>query len=199
VTAAARITAGVSRWLLASMMCALLGHAAVYRSLVPGDGRHGYFGWYVPLLGAASVCSLLVLVLGSLCAGGRAARALQVVLPARSTRSRAVAVGGLAAAGLLTLLVQESVERSIDSGAVTVATFDASRWPVLLAVLVLAAAAIHAVGRTVAVLSHPLRVESRARLRSGLVWPADGRAHDTVRTTAPLARHAGLRAPPLVA
>ena len=199
MTAAARGTAALLRWLLASMTCALLGHAAVYRSLVPGDGVHGYFGWYVPLLGAAATGSLLVLVLGGLCAEGRAARALRVVLPARSTRHRASAVGGLAAGGLLVLLIQESVERSIGSGGLTVATFDASRLPVLVAVLVLAAAAVLAVGRTVTVLGHRLRVERRARRRSGLVRPARGRDHDAVRTTAPLARHAGLRAPPLVA
>ena len=75
MTAAARGSATVGRWFVASMVCALVAHAAVYRSLVPDDGLHGYFGWYVPLVAVASLGSLLAVVVGGLCRSSRAGTA----------------------------------------------------------------------------------------------------------------------------
>ena len=154
MTVVARGLATAGRWLVASMVCALVAHAAVYRSLVPDDGLHGYFGWYVPLVAVASA---------RVAARGRRRRAASreprgAADPVVSACALDRRVGGgtvacLASGGLAFLVVQESMERSLDAGAFSLVTFDASMWPVLLVVLVLAAAAVLAVGRTAVVLS----------------------------------------------
>jgi hypothetical protein len=76
------------RWFVASMVCALVTHVAVYRSLLPDDRLHAYFSWYAPLVAVASACSVFAIVAGGLCAGSRAARVIGVLLPARTTCRR---------------------------------------------------------------------------------------------------------------
>ena len=181
------------------MVCALVAHAAVYRSLVPDDGLHGYFGWYVPLVAVASICSLLAVVVSGLSPRSRAARLIRSCLPARSTTCRGGTVAGLACGGLAFLVIQESLERSLDAGAFSLVTFDASMWPVLLVVLVLAAAAVLAVGRTAIALSKRAFNARPLRARMTRVLPRLGSSRGADRKSALLGWHAGLRAPPLVA
>ena len=199
MTSAARGLAVVGRWFVASAVCALVAHAAVYRSVLPDDKLHGYFGWYVPLVAMASLCSLLAVVIGGLCPGSRAARLIARCVPARSTTCRGGTVAGLTLGGLAFLVVQESFERSLDAGAFSLVTFDGSTWPVLLGVLVLAAAAIVAVGRTAVVWSDRVFAVRPLRARMTRVLPRVGVGRVVVRKSALLGWHAGLRAPPLVA
>ena len=58
VTAMLRLRAG-SGALLRVAVVALATHAVVYRSLLPADGEHGYFGWYAPLVAGLSAVALL--------------------------------------------------------------------------------------------------------------------------------------------
>lgn len=189
----------MGRWFVASVVCALVAHTAVYRSVVPDDGLHGYFGWYVPLVAMASLCSLLAVVIGGLCPGSRAARLIARCVPARSTTCRGGTVAGLALGGLAFFVVQESLERSLEAGAFSLATFSASIWPVLLGVLVVAATAILAVGRTAVVLSDRVFTVRRPGAQMTRVLPGRGIGCAVVRKSALLGWHAGLRAPPLVA
>ena len=175
MTAASRGLATAGRWFVASMVCALVAHAAVYRSLVPDDGLHGYFGWYVPLVAVASLGSLLAVVVGGLCPGSRRGRvdpALSACALDRVSRRNCRVC--LASGGLAFLVVQESLERSLDAGAFSLVTFDASTWPVLLVVLVLAAAAVLAVGRTAVVLSERTFTVRRLWVPMTRVLPCPG-------------------------
>ena len=45
-------------------LCALTAHAVLYRSLLPEDGVHGYFGWYEPLIAFLSAASAAVIWFG---------------------------------------------------------------------------------------------------------------------------------------
>jgi hypothetical protein len=101
--------------------------------------------------------------------------------------------------GLAFLMVQESLERSLDAGAVSLATFNASMWPVLVVVLVLAAALVLAVGRAAVVLTERVVGARRLRVRVTRVLSRVGSGRGAVRKSALLGLHAGLRAPPLVA
>jgi hypothetical protein len=199
VTSASRSLATAGRWFVASMVCALVAHAAVYRSLVPDDGLHGYFGWYVPLVTVASLSSLLAVVVAGICSGSRPARVIRLCLPARSTTCRGRTVACLASGGLAFLLVQESLERSLATGAFSLATLDLSMWPVLLVVVVMAAAAVLAVGRTAVLLSERTFAVRPPRVPIIRVLPVPRRSRGEVRGSALLGWHAGLRAPPLVA
>jgi hypothetical protein len=181
------------------MVCALVAHAAVYRSLLPGDGPHAYFGWYVPLVAVASIVSLAAVVAGGFGRGRRVGRLIRFCLPARTTTFSAGTTAALASGGLVFLMVQESLERSVDAGVLTLASFDASMWPILLVVLILAAAAVLAAGRTAVVLSDRAVAERRTWVGMARVISRIGAGRDVVRLSALLGMHAGLRAPPLVA
>jgi hypothetical protein len=174
--------------------CAFVAHAALYRTLWPADGRHGYFGWYEPLVAALSGAAL-VLVVGFLAVAGVAralGRPLRVgsgpVAP-RAPRLVSSAVGFL--------LVQESLERSLHGG-VAVASFAPSQWLTLLAAVV-GSAALLAAG---------LRLLERVadRLLAGperhVAVPAPVRAWSvreiTRRRPRPLAERRALRGPPVV-
>jgi len=41
--------------LVSAAVCALGAHALLYGTFRPGDGMHGYFGWYEPALALAAV------------------------------------------------------------------------------------------------------------------------------------------------
>jgi hypothetical protein len=172
--------------------CAFVAHAALYRSLWPVDGRHGYFGWYEPLVlaltGAALVAVLALLALAA------AARAFGRPLPAARGRV-APAAPRLAATTLAFLLVQESLERSLH-GSLAFASFTPAQWLTLLAAVVLSAA----------VLGTGLRLLERAavRLLAGprprVAAPALGAPWSVrqavVRRARPLAERRALRGPP---
>ena len=199
VMVAARGVVAAGRWLVASMMCALVAHVAVYQSLLPVGPQHAYFAWYAPIVAGASVASVLAIVVGGLVSGSGAARIVGTLLPPRATRVESRTIGGLALAALAFLVAQESLERSLEAGAFTVATFDMSTWPMLVAVLALCATAVLAIGRTAVALSNPVAGKVPARRRRSRMLPGPAHTVDLAPHAAPLGRHAGLRAPPLVA
>jgi len=185
------------RRLPAAVVCALAAHALVYRSLTPGDGLHGYFGWYEPavaLASAACLVALLVLVAVAV-AARRLGRPLRrgVAEPA----PLAASVRSLAAASLAVFLGQEALERSVALGHPSVAVLAPSDWLTLLA----AVAAVSLVlslalrlGREV--VRRVLGVQGRP-VRAGA---AAGWSIRTVRAVRPrpLAGRFALRAPPLL-
>lgn len=183
----------VPRRLIEAAACALAAHALVYRTLLPGDSMHGYFTWYEPAVGVASLLSLLWLVFSVVrTVSGRASS-----LPAAPALF-APTFGELFGATFLFLLVQESFERSVETGRPAVAMFT----PV--SVLALAAAA-----SVVAVALAAARCLGRAAVQM-LLRPAEPRVTDggaqrwhvalapTFRPR-PLAQRFGMRAPPLAA
>jgi len=181
------------------MACALVTHVAVYRSVLPDDRLHAYLSWYAPLVAVASVCSMFAIAAGGLWPGSAVARPISLFLPARTTRCRARTVGGLAIGALAFLVLQESLERSLDAGAFTVATFDVSIWPMLVSVLVLSAAAVLASGRIAVALSDVAVGERAPQPAWRPFVQSPGRTPDLGPGTPPLGCHAGLRAPPFVA
>jgi hypothetical protein len=193
-----RVLAGVRRQGLAVALCALVAHAAAYRTLWPSDGAHGYLAWYQPLVAGLSLAAIvaLLLLLGIALIADRLGRSLDVrgVGPAsRPLSASAAQIGGWA---FVFFLVQESLERSVESGVPAFAAFTPSE---LLAVLVSAAFA----ALVVALVAHVGRaVVARVLGRSGRVVGQRSPVGWSVvtgekRLPRPLAVHSALRAPPL--
>jgi hypothetical protein len=131
------------RRLLTAAMCALATHAVLYRSFWPTEGVHGYLGWYEAFVGVLSAISALgvaavVVRKALLCGEGR--RVLAV--PAGSSRSARGLAREIGASGLLVLVLQESVERAVESGQVTVAPFTPGQLLVVLAAVAAISSAI---------------------------------------------------------
>ena len=164
--------------LLSAAVCALGAHALLYGTFRPGDGLHGYFGWYEPALAAASIAALLLV---------RPA-CLRSRLPIAETARR------LFAPALVMLLAQESLERTLHAGQPAFAALTPSQWLVL--VLGIAATAL--------LLSFALR--AGLIVIALLVRANKTTLHDVVRWSVvaaesrparPLALRSALRAPPL--
>ena len=167
------------RRLPAAVVCALAAHALVYRSLTPGDGLHGYFGWYEPALALAAFASLLLL---------RPAW-LRMWYPIGETTRR------LSVTALFVLLAQESFERSLQVGHPAFAALTPSQLLVLLAGVAAAAFALAVALRAGHVVA-ALLIRSRTFRRRTLArWSVV-----TVprRRARPLAGRFALRAPPLL-
>jgi hypothetical protein len=163
--------------LLPAAVCALGAHAILYGTFRPGDGIHGYFGWYEPGLAVVSLAALLLL----------RPTWLRTRLPIGETAQR------VSAGAILFLLAQESLERSLQSGQPAFAVMTPSQWLVLLAgvattalVLAVALRAGHAV------VSLLLR-NRPARARTLLGWSVVTVTRCPAR---PLALRFALRAPP---
>jgi hypothetical protein len=194
-----RLRTAASR-LPAAVVGALATHALVYRSFWPSDGMHGYFGWYEPAVGIASLVALVgsVLALVVVVAARRAGRPIPSIRTRRSiplsVRARSASV-----ASLLFLLTQESLERSVAAGHPAVAQFQPSEWLLLAAGIAtvsfllagIARACEFVIGRAIGVKANPRRRGSVRAFRrpSGTV---------AVRRSHPLANGLGLRAPPLL-
>jgi hypothetical protein len=166
--------------LLTAAVCALGAHALLYGTFRPGDGLHGYFGWYEPALALAAFVELLLL---------RPAR-LQMRYPIGETTRR------LSVTALFVLLAQESLERSLQVGHPVFAAFTPSQLLVLLAGVAAAAFALAVALRAGHVVA-ALFVRSRSLRRRTLApWSVV-----TVprRRARPLAGQFALRAPPLLA
>jgi hypothetical protein len=193
----------LARRLPAVVLCALATHVAVYHSLWPAGGGHGYFAWYAPLVAALSGFSIvglpLVLALalvGRLGSGPFRAVGAGVVRSAPESDPVAETVR-LASAALVFLVAQESLERSFELHRVTLAGFAPSTWSVLLAVVVAVAGAVAWLGRAVSSLVEGiLQVRRSAPLRPARANQLFGAA-DATRRSHPLAVHGGLRAPPV--
>ena len=166
--------------LLPAAVCALGAHALLYGTFRPGDGLHGYFGWYEPALAIASVAAVLVL---------RPAW-LRTTSPVGETARR------LSTTALFVLLAQESLERSFSEGHPAFAVLTPSQWLVLLlgiSVTALAFACVLRAGQAVV-----LRLLRARRLRQLTVarWSV---VTVLPRSARPLAARCALRAPPLLA
>ena len=166
--------------LLPAAVCALGAHALLYGTFRPGDGLHGYFGWYEPALALVSLAALVVL---------RPAW-LRTRLPIGETVRR------LSTAALLVLLVQESLERSFQTGQPVFAVLTPSQWLVLLAGIAATALALAVALRAGHVVVSLLRGDRPTRTRVVPGWSVV-----TVRRAParPLAERFALRAPPLLA
>jgi hypothetical protein len=185
------------RRLPAAVVCALAAHALVYRTVTPGDGSHGYFGWYelvVAVASAACLCGLLVLV-----AVAAAARRLgrPVRLGVAEPAPLAASARSLGAASLAVYVVQETVERSVASGHPSVSVLAPSQSLTLLAGIAAASCLLslalrlgHAVVRRV--LGGPVEPA-----RVGLLFGWSVRTARALRPR-PLAGRFALRAPPLL-
>jgi hypothetical protein len=194
-----RLRTAASR-LPAAAVGALATHALVYRSFWPSDGMHGYFGWYEPAVGVASLAALVgsVLALVVVMAARRAGRSIPSIRTRRSVqlpvRARSAGV-----ASLMFLLAQESLERSVAAGHPAVAQFQPSEWLLLAAGIAtvsfllagIARACEFVIGRAIGEKPTPARRRPRRAVRR----PADAVA---VRRSHPLATGLGLRAPPLL-
>jgi hypothetical protein len=166
--------------LVPAAVCALGAHALLYGAVRPGDGLHGYFGWYEPALAVVSLAALLMLRPSSL-------KTLQPV----SETAR-----GLSTTALVFLLAQESLERSLAAGHPAFTTLTPSQWLVLLA----------GIGATALVLAFGLRAGQAfvalLQRRDASLELASARwsvVVDAGRRLRPLASRSALRAPPLAA
>jgi hypothetical protein len=182
-------------------LCALVAHAVVYRSLWPTDGAHAYFGWYAPLVAALSAAALLglpallVVALRASDGDARLLRLARLLLPRHGGRRETVSI---AAGALAFLVVQETLERSLQTGQVSPPAFAPAGWLVVCAALACLAACLTWVagtfaGAVEAFRTRPaaLRPDARAALRRDALARA--------RRSCPLAVHGALRAPPLSA
>ena len=163
--------------LIPAAVCALGAHAFLYGTLRPGDGLHGYFGWYEPALAVLSLAVLVVV---------RPAR-MRTRLPIGETTRR------LSTTTLFLLLAQESLERTLQAGHPAFAAMTPSQWLVLLvgiaATAVLLAFALRA-GQLVLGLLHRIR---RPRMLAEARWSVVSVRRSPAR---PLAHGFALRAPP---
>jgi hypothetical protein len=196
VTAIQRLKSG-SGALLRVAVVALATHAVVYRSLLPSDGDHGYFGWYAPLVAGVSVVALLgtLGVLVARATGVGSSWVPRVAAMSEPSDGVSVAVSRLAGKALAFLVVQETLERSIPARSFEVAQFSPFQWLVVLAAITLAAVILVSASRGRSLLArrleHPRPAgENDARAAQ----PAPQSFLPIPRN--PLASFRGLRAPP---
>jgi hypothetical protein len=130
------------RRLLTAAMCALATHAVLYRSFWPTEGVHGYLGYeaFVGVLSAISALGVAAVVVRKALLCGEGRRVLAA--PAGSSRSARGLAREIGASGLLVLVLQESVERAVESGQVTVAPFTPGQLLVVLAAVAAISSAI---------------------------------------------------------
>jgi hypothetical protein len=163
--------------LIPAGVCALGAHALLYGTFRPGDGLHGYFGWYEPALAAAALAALLVV---------RPAR-LRTRLPIGETAR------GLSTTTTFLLLAQESLERTFQAGHPAFAAMTPSQWLVLLvgvaATALVLAVALRAGQLVLGLLYRVRRPRMLAVARWSVVTVRRGPAR-------PLAHRFALRAPP---
>jgi hypothetical protein len=186
-----------ARILLPAAACALAGHAVVYGTLWPAGAAHGYFGWYEPLLGGASLAALVVLGALLLLAFGGSERAtdwLRTVVPSR-TPGTAAGAHRLALTSLAILLAQETLESSLSSGRFVPGAFSGTSLLLLVAFLWAASAALVLASRAYAALARTACRPPRAAAAS-LDAPRRPSFRLVLRAPSPLAACRALRAPP---
>jgi hypothetical protein len=163
--------------LLSAAVCALGAHALLYGTFRPGDGLHGYFGWYEPALAAASIAALLLV---------RPA-CLRSRLPVGETARR------VSFPALLILLVQESLERTLHVGHPAFAALTPSQWLVLAIGVALTALLLSVALRAGHVVLALLQRAREPTVHDLVHWSVI--AVDSCRPR-PLALRFALRAPP---
>jgi hypothetical protein len=188
------------RRVLAPVMCALGAHAIVYRTLWPTDGLHGYFAWYERSVAAASLLALISLLALFLVVWSARRFDRPLSKPgAQPPRSLAKSVRGLAASSLVVLLVQESLERSVEAGSPAFAVFPPWQWLLLLVAIALTSLTVSlflSVGEAAVrwVLTDPASHQFAAR-RAKPSWSV---VTNSWRRPRPLAERFALRAPPVL-
>ena len=196
VTAMLRLRAG-SGALLRVAVVALATHAVVYRSLLPADGDHGYFGWYAPLVAGLSVAALLgtLGVLAARATGIGSSWVPRIAAVPEASDGVSVAVSRLAGKALAFLVVQETLERSLPARSFEVAQFSPLQWVVLLATITLAAAILVSASRGRSLLARRLDgTRSAIEGTASVSQPVPQSFAPLARN--PLASFRGLRAPP---
>jgi hypothetical protein len=198
----ARRAVGGLRLLLPVALCALGGHLALYRTLLPASGGHAYLAWYEPAIAGLSLAS--VVVFGVLLAAAALGRdslrrtVVRLLVPATEqplpASTRAVR---LALASVAFLVTQETFERTVSVGHLSPAGFDSPQILLVLAVVAALAALLAVFERScselVALVARGL---PRGALRTAaLALPAARPV--LARRRNPLAELRGLRAPPL--
>jgi hypothetical protein len=181
------------------VLAALAAHTVAYGSLRPDDPMHGYLGVYEVVVAALSAAALIIFVLALLALLAGRGRAFMTLVGARQAEppfSRRV--GSLACCVLGFLLVQESVERSVENGAVVIASAPALIVFNVIVAVMLASTVLVLVERSCAQLAEALLAPRRELPRPpARVWTprpifSFGRRNS-------LAEFRGLRAPPLAA
>jgi hypothetical protein len=187
-----------ARGSLGALLCALTAHATAYRSLVPDDGLHGYLGLYEAVVFGLSALALATILLAVVAAAtGRDGRWRdRVRCPAGGSSRRSSAL--LALGALVLLLVQESLERSLVSGAPAWPEPDAQMWLVAVAAAFGAALVLRLLRRSCVSLLRAVHARDRLRRRRPTV-ARPRRAQIAVGRRNALANRRGLRAPPALA
>ena len=187
----------LSRRILLAAVCALVAHAAAFGTLWPHDGVHRYFGWYEPLVAALSLGAIAGLALLLAAVVVARARGLRLRLPGLpvADRSLGALTAEIAVSGLVYLVIQESLERSLALGAPALGAFGPGQWLVVFAALGSAALVL-----ALAVRVARAAVRVAAGRRPAAVEHRDGLAWSVVvgqeRRSRPLAVGPALRAPP---
>jgi len=192
------------RNVLPVLLCALGGHLALYRTLLPSSGGHAYFTWYEPVVAGLSVAALVVLagLLAVAAFGGQPLRrrVVPVLLPATAQPlPGTVRAVRLALASIGFLVCQETIERTLSEGRLSAAAFAPSQLLLVLAVVGAAASLVALVERSCSrliALVAPGRLHLRTRV-AALSFPPERPL--LVRRRNALAELRGLRAPPLPA
>ena len=165
--------------LLSAAICALGAHALLYGSFRPAGGVHGYLGWYEPVLAVVAIAAVVIV---------RPER-LRTRLPLGDV------VRTLSLPALLIVLVQESVERSVQLGHPAVVSMTPSGWLVLVVGIVATALVLGLALRAgQAVFSLFSRRTRYARAAIQLVA-----SRLELAATRPLAGNVSLRGPPAIA
>src|SRR5262245_43741934 len=179
--------------LLAAAVCALVGHVALYQSVLPADEVHSYLSWYEPVVAGLSVAAVLglagLVAFGLLRPDFRLPR-LSAGRPFDQSATR------LAMSGLAFLLVQESIEQSVATHSASIASIADGRWLAVLVVVTVSAAALAFLARLGERAVRALLAQRQPQPARALVAPSWPRALAELRRSRPLARHAALRAPP---
>jgi len=166
--------------LVSAAACALGAHALLYGTFRPGDGMHGYFGWYEPALAVAALAALVL------------------VRPAwlRTRRPIGETARRISTTAFAVLLAQESLERSLEAGRPAFAALTPAQLLVLLLGIVASALLLAVTLRAGQAVAARLLQRPAPRLSIVERWSVV-----TVRRrqTRPLAGRFALRAPPLVA
>ena len=189
----ARAVIRLARSFVAVALCAQLAHAVLYQSVLPRTGPHAYFSWYLPALTAAVIAALVALPASVRERGVEARRSLGSLLPERRPGRAVGDVCRLALASGVYFLVQESLERTAESGSFRFVGLGALSWLTLALALAVAALAVVTLERTLAdlVVRFGRPRLPRAVKTQWTTTPATG------ARPRPLTVHGALRAPPL--
>jgi hypothetical protein len=182
------------RSLLSYATLALAAHGAAYRTFLPRDGVHGYFGWYEPLVGGLSLLALLYVVTAACRAASRPPCRVAAAGAASSLVRRVVS---LACGGLTLLVLQETVERSVAEGRLAPGGFAPAAWVIVVAAALAAAFVLALLHRGYETLK--LRLAAAARAAARVARSSRPPEPLRPRRRRPLADNSALRGPPAFA